>query len=139
MTLLRAVLIVVFGAACSGRSADDRAQPAAAPAEVTRPAAPAAPTAPTGSAGSTNAGAAAADVAGVPRGCDDYAELIKKLASCDRLGAARDGLAQAYRDLVAAWSAVPADQRAQLEAQIEAQCKTQADSLRNAAAATCGW
>jgi hypothetical protein len=70
-----------------------------------------------------------------PTECVAYAALIDKLKACDKLGSARDGLMQGYNGLRASWSAVPADQRAS----IAGQCKTQADSLRSAAAATCGW
>jgi drug/metabolite transporter (DMT)-like permease len=51
------------------------------------------------------------------------------------IGAARGELSRGYRELRDAWPAIPADQRAA----VDAQCKAQADSLRNAAAATCGW
>lgn len=70
-----------------------------------------------------------------PPGCVAYAALIEQLKACDKAGDARDGLARGYNELRAAWAMVPPDQRVA----VDVQCKTQADSLRNAAAATCGW
>jgi hypothetical protein len=70
-----------------------------------------------------------------PPECRDYAALIDKLKACDKLGGARDGLMVGYNGLRSAWRTIPSDQRAG----IAGQCKTQADSLRNAAAATCEW
>jgi len=70
-----------------------------------------------------------------PSECRTYAELIDKLRDCDKLGGARDGLAQGYDSVRSAWSMIPAERRGE----VASQCKTQADSLRNAAAATCGW
>jgi hypothetical protein len=165
MTLVRTVVVAWLAAAgCSGRPAEDRAQPAPTtqPAEATPSAAP--PTAvspaavppataspavvPTpgpaggtgpaegaGPAGRVNGAAARKLPDGFPPDCVAYAALIEKLGQCDQLGTARDGLTQAYRDLASAWPTVPVDQRAQ----VEAQCKTQAESLHSAAAATCGW
>lgn len=152
MTLARTVVVAWLAAAgCSGRPADDRAQPAPPPAtqrgEATSAATPPATAPPAvvsppgpGPAGGTGSGGVNGSAArklpdGFPPDCVAYAALIEKLARCDQLGAARDGFAQAYRDVAAAWPTVPADQRAQ----VEAQCRTQADSLQSAAAATCGW
>jgi hypothetical protein len=70
-----------------------------------------------------------------PPECRDYAALIDKLKLCDKLGGARDGLMVGYNGLRSAWRTIPTDQRAG----IAGQCKIQADSLRNAAAATCAW
>ena len=70
-----------------------------------------------------------------PKECADYAALIDKLKACDQIGGARAALVQAYDSVRSAWSMVPAERRAE----VAAQCKAQADSLRNAAAATCRW
>ena len=68
-----------------------------------------------------------------PAECVAYAALIDKLKACDKLGGARDGLMAGYGSLRSGWSSIPADRRAG----IAEQCRTQADSLRNAVAATC--
>lgn len=70
-----------------------------------------------------------------PVECKAYAELVDRLKSCDALGSARDGMTRAYNELRAGWPDVPPPQRAT----VAAQCKSQADSLRNAVAATCKW
>jgi hypothetical protein len=70
-----------------------------------------------------------------PKECADYATLIDKLKTCDQIGGARAALVQAYDSVRSAWSMVPAERRAE----VAAQCKAQAESLRNAAAATCRW
>jgi len=92
---------------------------AAAPAPAPRPTAVATDTVP----------------ADFPPECRDYAALIDKLKTCAKIGGARDGLMVGYNGLRSSWASIPADQRSG----IAGQCKTQADSLRNAAAATCQW
>ena len=73
--------------------------------------------------------------ANFPSECVSYAAMMDKLKACDKLGGARDGLMAGYQSLRSAWSQVPAEQRGA----IGSQCRIQADSLRNAVAATCGW
>jgi hypothetical protein len=142
--LAAAATLALAATGCSGTS-DDRVQPAARPADDPRPApvtsaerasaaepARPAPVRPT----STTAGPARDPLpADFPAECAAYAELIEKLKACDRLAGARAGLSQAYFDLRAAWPTVPAERRDDLARQ----CKVQGDSLRSAAAATCGW
>jgi hypothetical protein len=138
MTFARsAVLAAVLAAGCSSKPAEDRAPPAPDPARAAPPAAPVTAPEPARAANAPSARAGLADnlPASFPPDCVEYAALIKKLGACDRLGAARDGLTQAYLDVATAWPGVPADRHAE----VAAQCKTQAESLRNAAAATCGW
>lgn len=136
MTLVRfatLAALAALAAGCSSQPSADRPPPANAPAEQARPA-PGVDAAP---APTVDAAPRASDAVppGFPPACVAYAELIDKLRACDRLGGARAGLAQTYLDLEDAWATVPADRRAD----VAAQCRTQADSLRNAAAATCGW
>lgn len=103
----------------------------AVPAPATLPAPP--PTTPaTPAAPETSSTTLPADF---PNECVRYAALIDRLKTCDKLGGARDGLLMGYNGLRSAWSTIPADQRTSFASQ----CQTQADSLRNAAAATCGW
>ena len=130
-------LAMLVATGCSNKPAEHQ-PPAAAAAPPPAPAAPvSAP--PVARAPAPSPAAAPAAPVGIPadfpRECVAYAALIDKLKACDKLGGARDGLAQGYASLRAAWSAVPQDRRAE----VATQCKTQADSLRNAAAATCGW
>lgn len=134
LALLAALAMVALDVpGCSSKSAEDKPAPAAAPApEATRPAEPPSPVKPARPAA---VGAVANAPPGFPRECVAYAELIDKLKDCDRLGGARDGLTQGYDNVRSAWSMVPAERRSE----IAGQCKTQADSLRNAAAAACGW
>jgi hypothetical protein len=70
-----------------------------------------------------------------PSECVSYAAMMDKLKACDKLGGARDGLMAGFQSLRSAWSQVPVEQRGA----IGSQCRVQADSLRNAVAATCGW
>lgn len=133
------VSLVVALASCSDK------QPAAPPAPAATPVAQPAPTPPPPAAIPAPAAPPpaapppeASDAplpADFPAPCVTYAALIDKLKACDKLGAARDGLMVGYTSLRSAWSAVPADQRPAFGAQ----CQTQADSLRNAVAATCAW
>jgi len=140
-SLVAAVAAVSFVTACVAGCSTKSDKPdtqAAAPPPPTAAAPPAqAPAAPAGDPPPPPAAPAdnAAVPADFPPECVVYAALIDKLKACDKLGAARDGLMQGYTGLRAGWAAVPADQRAG----VAIQCKTQADSLRNAAAATCGW
>jgi len=123
-------------AACSSKSEDKPPTPAAAPAPgsaapvETAPARPARP-----AAAAVDKSAVASAPSDFPAECRAYADLIDKLKDCDKLGGARAGLSQGYDNVRSAWAVVPAERHGE----IATQCKTQADSLRNAAAATCGW
>lgn len=133
---LASVLAVLAITACSSKQPESKPEPAATPPPPSEPArtAPAAPAAAVPAA--PPSGEAASGIpAGFPPECVAYAELIEKLKTCDKLGAARDGLMLGYQGLRSTWSSVPDDQRASFAAQ----CQTQKDSLHNAAAATCGW
>lgn len=68
-----------------------------------------------------------------PPECADYANLVDKVKACAKLGDARDALTAGYASLRETWLALPAARRAPLTEQ----CKVQAESLRNATAATC--
>jgi uncharacterized membrane protein YdfJ with MMPL/SSD domain len=131
-TLLTALALIAL-AGCSKKSDNKPAatapagdQPAAEGSAAPPAAAPAAPANPAPSADTS---------ADLPSECTDYAALVDKLKTCDKLGAARAALTQAYENLRTAWGTTPPERRGE----ITAQCKTQAESLRNAAAATCGW
>ncbi len=132
-----AMFATFVAAGCSSKKPEERKEavtPAAepAPAEPVKPAeAPAAAPAPPQAADPTPGTLPP----GFPPECVAYAALIDKLKTCDKIGGAREGLTRAYDSLRTAWIDVPADRAAS----VAAQCKTQADSLRNAAAATCGW
>jgi hypothetical protein len=135
-TLLTTLAVLPLIAGCSKKS--DNNKPAAAPAASEQT--PATPPAAAGSSAPTAPAAPAtppsADTsADLPSECTEYAALIDKLKTCDKLGAARAALTQAYENLHTAWGTTPPDRRGE----ITAQCKTQAESLRNAVAATCGW
>ena len=130
------VVLVALGlvAGCSSKRREP--QPEAETAPVTSVPTPAAAPAPAPVARAPAAAPADRTVpADFPAECAAYAALIDKLKQCDAIGAGRDGLVSAYSELRAAWPTVPAVQRAS----VAAQCKSQADSLRNAAAATCSW
>jgi hypothetical protein len=106
LALFAALAVAALVTACSSKPADDR------PAVI-----------------------AAAAPADFPADCVAYAALIDRLASCDKIGGARDGLRAGYAAVRSTWAAVPASRRGELGAQ----CRVQADSLRDAAAATCSW
>jgi hypothetical protein len=135
VALLAFAMFTTAGASgCSGKPAEERKEPAPAAAEEpkaepARPADPAAAPQPAGVAPTT--GTIPNDF---PKECVGYAALIDKLKSCDQLGGARASLLNAYESLRSAWATVPADRRDEFARQ----CGTQAESVRNAAAATCG-
>ena len=131
-SLCAAVCLATLG--CSSKP-DKQPEPQAQPAPVA--VAPAAAPAPVAAARVAAAEPPPSDTvpADFPPECRDYAALIDKLKACDKLGGARDGLMVGYNGLRSAWRTIPSDQRAG----IAGQCKTQADSLRNATAATCEW
>jgi hypothetical protein len=121
-------------AGCSNKAADERKEAVTRPADEARPAGPARPTEP-----ATTAAAGVAPTTGTipndfPKECVGYAALIDKLRTCDQLGGARASLLNAYEGLRSAWSTVPSDRREEFARQ----CATQAESVRNAAAAACG-
>jgi hypothetical protein len=127
-----AAAIAIAAASCSDKQPDTPLKIAAtqpAPVPVPVPAPAPAPPAPPPETSSTTLPAE------FPSECVSYAALIDKLKACDKLGGARDGLMAGYNGLRSAWSTIPADQRGG----IAGQCRTQEESLRNAAAATCGW
>jgi hypothetical protein len=128
-------LALVTGAACSSKAPAERKEAVAAAPEEPRPIEPAELAARTPTPAAAPSPAAAGIPNDFPKECIDYAALIDKLKTCDQIGGARAALTQAYDNVRSAWSMVPADRRAE----VAVQCKTQADSLRNAAAATCGW
>lgn len=138
MTLARLAVLAALAGGCSSKPSQDRAAPATQPAEPApaprmRPVGMPAP-AVIGPARIGDADAGAAVPSELPD-CVVYAQLIDRLRICDRLGGARDDLTRAYLDLASAWANVPADRRDE----VAAQCRTQADTLRSAAGAICGW
>jgi hypothetical protein len=135
MKLAALAMVAMVTASCSNKQPDKQPEPPPARNEPAPPAAAVAPFPPPPRA--DNAPAPSSDTlpADFPATCVEYAALIDKLKACDKLGAARDGLTLGYTSLRSSWSAVPPDQRNA----IGVQCKVQAESLRNAAAATCGW
>jgi len=138
--LVAALALASSAAGCSTKRSQEGKAPvpgAAAEATVAAAPAPAPAPAPVPPPGAAPPPASFDDSIpeGYPPECVAYASLIGRLASCDKIAGARDGLRAAYASIRAGWSATPADRRAE----IATQCKTQADSLRNAAAAACGW
>lgn len=125
-------LVVLLG--CSKKPSEARPEPVAtAPTQLADPAPP-----PPVVAAPTPAPVVVAETgvpADFPPSCVAYAALIEKLQGCDKVGPVRDSLARGYHELRAAWPSVQPAQRPA----IDAQCKTQADSLRDATAATCAW
>jgi hypothetical protein len=126
-----AALALVVTLGCSKPPAEAHPEPAA-PTETpaTEPPAASTPAAPRAAAAAEPG--APADF---PPECVAYAALIEKLKACDKVGEGREGLTRGYEELRSTWAMVGVDQRAAFDVQ----CKTQADSLRDAAAATCGW
>ena len=135
VALLAFAMFSTAGASgCSSKPAEERKEPAPAAAETptaepARSAEPAATPQPAGVA--PTSGTIPNDF---PKECVSYAALIDKLKSCDQLGGARASLLNAYESLRSAWATVPADRRDEFARQ----CGTQTESVRNAAAATCG-
>jgi hypothetical protein len=120
---------------CSNKASEERKEAETRPADEVRTAEVAGPTepatAPTPAGVSPTTGTIPNDF---PKDCVGYAALIDKLKGCDALGGARASLLNAYEGLRTAWSTVPADRRDEFARQ----CAAQAESVRNAAAATCG-
>jgi hypothetical protein len=135
VALLAFAMFSTAGASgCSSKPAEERKEPAPGPTapaapEAARPAEPAAAPQPAGVA--PTSGTIPNDF---PKDCVGYAALIDKLKGCDQLGGARASLLNAYEGLRSAWATVPADRRDEFARQ----CATQAESVRNATAATCG-
>jgi hypothetical protein len=134
LATLLALALVTSGAACSTKAPAERKEAVTAGPDEPRPIEIAQVAAPT-PAPAQPAAATAGIPNDFPKECAAYAALIDKLKACDQIGGARAALTQAYENVRSAWSMVPADRRDE----VATQCKTQADSLRNAAAATCGW
>jgi hypothetical protein len=135
MKLAALAMIAMVTASCSNKQPDKQPEPPPARNEPAPPPAAVAPAPATPRADNAPDPASDALPADFPSTCVEYAALIDKLKACDKLGAARDGLTLGYTSLRSSWSAVPPDQRNA----IGVQCKVQAESLRNAAAATCAW
>jgi hypothetical protein len=133
LALFAALAVAALVTACSSKPADDRPAVIAAAAPAAAP--PAAAPGPAAAQVALAAPAAAGVPADFPADCVAYAALIDRLASCDKIGGARDGLRAGYAAVRSTWAAVPASRRGELGAQ----CRVQADSLRDAAAATCSW
>ena len=134
VALLAFAMFSTAGASgCSSKPAEERKEPGAAAEESrTEPARTAEPAAVPQTAGvAPTTGTIPNDF---PKECVGYAALIDKLKACDQLGGARASLLNAYESLRSAWATVPADRRDEFARQ----CGTQAESVRNAAAATCG-
>jgi hypothetical protein len=130
-----AMFLTAGAAACSSKASEERKEAVTRPADEPRPAEPARSTEPA----TTPTTAGVTPTSGTipndfPKDCVGYAALIDKLRGCDKLGGARASLLDAYESLRSAWSTVPADRREEFARQ----CATQAESVRNAAAATCG-
>jgi hypothetical protein len=130
-----AMLLTAGDAGCSNKPSEERNEAVTRPADEPIPAAPARPTVPA----TTPAPAGVTPTTGTipndfPKDCVGYAALIDKLRTCDQLGGARASLLNAFEGLRSAWSTVPADRREEFARQ----CAAQAESVRNAAAATCG-
>ena len=129
-----AMFFTAGASGCSNKPAEERKEPATQTAEAPRPAEPApaaAPSTPTPAGVAPTSGTIPNDF---PKDCIGYAALIERLKGCDQLGGARASLLNAYESLRSAWSTVPAERRDEFARQ----CATQAESVRNAAAATCG-
>src|SRR4029079_10047059 len=135
VALLAFAMFSTAGASgCSSKPAEERKEPTTAPGEpaareAARPAEPAAAPQPAGVEPAS--GTIPNDF---PKDCVGYAALIDKLKGCDKLGGARASLLTAYESLRSAWATVPTERRDEFARQ----CATQAESVRNAAAATCG-
>jgi hypothetical protein len=79
-----------------------------------------------------------AEAAAAPAECTDYKALVDKLASCDKLPAAqRDSLKAAFDTAAKDWGTPPADDAAKKA--LADRCKAGAESVKTAAAKTCGW
>ena len=134
VALLAFAMFTAGASGCSSKPAEERKEPATEPAEQPRaePARAAEPAAVPQPAGvATTSGTIPNDF---PKDCVGYATLIDKLKTCDQLGGARASLLNAYESLRSAWATVPTERRDEFARQ----CAAQAESVRNAAAATCG-
>ena len=137
MKLVALLVFAMFPTAvgCSNKASEERKEAETKPADQPGPAEPIRPaepaTAPATAGVSPTTGTIPNDF---PKDCVGYAALIDKLKGCDKLGGARASLLNAYEGLRSAWATVPADRRDEFARQ----CAAQAESVRNATAATCG-
>jgi len=74
-----------------------------------------------------------ADDADLPTECKDYRAAIEKAASCDKLGAQKDTLKNAFDTASAAWSKLDAAGKKALGDG----CKAGADAVKQAVSAAC--
>lgn len=138
MRLALGLACALAALACSHPRTDDRrAAPPPPPAIDPGPERPLPPTPPPPlpPPGARTADTDRAPPIDFPADCVTYAGLIDRLGACDRARGARDELVSAYAALRAAWPTVPIPRRGA----VAAQCRSQADGLRTAAAAACGW
>jgi hypothetical protein len=88
-----------------------------------------------GSAGSASATGSSAGGA-LPKDCDQWKDAVERLARCDQMPeATRKALRQAYDTAAAAWSSLPAEDRAHLAGS----CQAGATAILESAKLTCGW
>jgi hypothetical protein len=72
----------------------------------------------------------------LPAECAEYKAMIDKLATCDKMPKeSRDSLKQAFDAAAPTWANVTPETKAT----VAESCKKAADSLKSAAATTCGW
>lgn len=87
-------------------------------------------------------GSAAAPAGGggdLPSECNEYKEMVEKLATCDKMPQqSRDALKQSYDAMSQGWANVGAMPEEAKKAMADG-CKQGTDALKQAAAAMCGW
>jgi hypothetical protein len=72
----------------------------------------------------------------LPKECQQWKDAVERLARCDQMPEqARTSLRQAYDTAAAAWSSLPAEDRAHLAGS----CLAGANAILESAKLTCGW
>ncbi|MCK6506527.1 hypothetical protein L6R53_24660 [Myxococcota bacterium] len=125
LRLAGALSLLVALAACSEKEEAVEAPPAP-PAEMKAPEAP-----PVAEAPPAEPAAGAATSTGVPE-CDEYLATFEKIATCDKLGPALDGMkasVQAQKDAFAGWAAFDDATRAAAHSAAAPGCKSGTESL----------
>lgn len=111
--------------------------PATAPADPNaKPADPATPADPAAKPAEGTAPAATGDL---PAECNEYKDMIEKLAACEKLPQqSRDALKQGYDAMAQGWANI-GSMPAEAKTAMADGCKKGTEALKQAAAATCGW
>lgn len=139
--LVVATLLALSAAACSNSKPDERKEAPATKTigetpyvDPTKPVEQPEP-APEGSAAGSATTMAPPPGADLPQECQDYKAMVDKMNACEKFGAQKAKLAEAFAASWTAWEKLPADGKAKLAAE----CKQSAATIQSVGAAACQW